>query len=173
MKTKKWLIPMITAVLVIIFFASRQYYLDNRVIGYDLYMMYGYDRDILWLDNNLNGVEGNEILEEVLAGFYTWEQLPITEHFKNKFKNRRNILSEIDNIESLYADNEKIDNEDVIFVRANEKQNIFEEYFCLPVTIECYFKYKMDGDKLDDIELIKKRYVDTPTGDLIKEFNIA
>lgn len=173
MKNKKLFMPIITIILVIIFFASRQYYLDNRVIGYDLYIMYHRDRNNVSYENEINGITPDKILEETLTGFYTWNQLLLTEKFKNKFKNRRNILSEIDSIEYLYAGNKKNDNEDVIFVRANEKQNIFEEYFCLPITVECYFKYKMDGGKLDDLELIKKRYVETSSNDLIKEFDIA
>lgn len=134
--------------------------------------MYRYDRDILKLDKDSNGIDGKEILEEVLAGFYKWKQLPLTNHFKEKFKNRRNILSEIDNIETIYTANDKVANENVILVSADEKQNVFQKHFCLPITVECYFRYKMDGDKLDDLELVKKRYIDSTTCDLIKEFEI-
>lgn len=168
MKKIKTLI--ITVLLLVGLFIVRRNYFYNRIINYDNYIMFRYDRNNVNLDNNLNGVEGDEILKEVLSGFYKWEQLPLTKHFKNKFKNRKHILNEIDSIEWLGVGNEKNNDEEIIIVRADKHQNIIEEKFCSPITVECYFKYKMDGDKLDDLELVQKRYVDSTTGELIKKF---
>ena len=165
---KKILFVLLSIIFVIIFFFTRNYYYKNRVVNQRIYILYGYDKNNVPLKKEMGDYYQARILHELLSGYYTWDQLPVTEKFKGKFKNRKNILNEIDQIEYISVRVDDTSEDNILVLSADKKQNFIEEKLFPCETVEEFFKFKMDGDKLDDLELIKKQIVHTPTREVLK-----
>ena len=139
---------------------------ENRIIGLDGYLFRNEDRKNYSIKKIGEYTQSaSMVLEETLAGFYKWEQLPLTEHFKNKFKyNRRNIIKDIYDYEHLSNYTFEKDGTKLIRISGDNYDNILTDVILPPIRTIYLFKYSVVDGKLDDVELIERYNVDATTG---------
>ena len=117
-------------------------------------------------------IQHDSELEGALVWFNNWDDLFLSNNFKNKFKNRRGIIENIDdydNISGFYS----YDNGIKYLAIYADKKKTFLDFFNQDyddISTEFYFDYKID-DKgwLDDVDLIKKIDIYTSTGLPVEE----
>ena len=118
----------------------------------------------------LYGIEKPDPAEELISAlqwFNNWDNLFLSDNFKNKYKNRKNIINDIDRA-SLLGGGRDYSYEDkyVAVVRALNKRSIKDILTNNHETItdEYYFECFTNGDGyLDDIKLIEHNVVDSAT----------
>lgn len=99
---------------------------------------------------------------------YDWNKLSLSNNFINKYRDK--IIIDEKKIESIEAGNTEINGEDVIVIFVDIKEPMFKSKEYEPITAKYYFKYAIDNDnQLDSIELIKKIYTYSMTGEEIDE----
>lgn len=100
----------------------------------------------------------------------SWENLPLTKHFKDKYKKGIDIMPERDEYSTIdtgvlpdYKGGE------YIVLYGEHKPNFldFGNDNSLS-TVYYYYCFLNDDKKIDDIKLVKKEVVDTVTGEVIK-----
>ena len=107
-------------------------------------------------------------LLHALEWYGNWDKLFLTDNFKRKFGNRKNIMN-IDNLEnhSAFLETSYIDGEILIGICGDVKKNIFEilDPNFTNVSRDYYFRYKVDDNGyLDDVELVGQQDFDAETG---------
>lgn len=139
---------------------------ENRIIGLDGYLFHNFDRTKFDFDRIEEYTQdASMVLEEALAGFYKWDQLPLTQHFKDKFKcNRRNIIKNVCDYESLGHYTTDSDGVKSILIFGDNYDNILTDIILPPIRTVYSFKYSVVDGKLDDVELVEKYNVDATTG---------
>lgn len=108
-----------------------------------------------------------------LQWYSNWDNLFLTNHFKEKFKNCKNLASNINDINfaSSFRDNNYLDGKLLIGVYGNKKKSILDvlnpDY--IDIDRSYYFDYKVDENGyLDDVELVGHQDFDAETGFLIE-----
>ena len=95
-----------------------------------------------------------------------WDNLFLSEHFKEKYKNRRNILDDVNNIANVRSGLEYENGEYVVIIFAEKKHSIFDTDDSDDITTEYYFKYVLnDMGEIDDLILLNKQDVYTINGE--------
>lgn len=169
-KRSKFMIVIIIAVSVLIAFFCHYIVKiklnENRIIGLDGYLFLNIDRSKFDFDIIKEYTyDAPTVLEEALKGFYKWDQLPLTNHFKDKFKyNRRNIIKDIYACESLCSGIFEKDDENMIEILCDKPDNLLTNIILPPIRTVYLFKYNIVDGKLDDVELVEKYNVDATTG---------
>lgn len=160
---------MIAVVILVAFFCHHIVKVklnENRIIGLDGYLFLNIDRNKFDFDRiEEYTYDASTVLQETLTGFYKWDQLPLTDHFKNKFKyNRRNIINDIYNYESLFNYTTEKDGVKLIEIYCDKFDNILTDVILPPIRTVYIFKYNVVDGKLDDVELVEKYNEDATTG---------
>ena len=107
----------------------------------------------------------NEI-ELVLRKHTNWDNLFLSEHFKDKFKTRKNILDNVNSAGDIWcgAVHENGVNNTVV-VLANHKKSIFDRDESDDISSMYRFQYVLnDAGEIDDLILIEKTEVYTIDG---------
>lgn len=139
---------------------------ENRIIGLDGYLFYNIDRSKFNIDKiEEYTYDASTVLEETLTGFYKWDQLPLTQHFKDKFKyNRKNIIKDICDLEHLYNYTYEKEGEKLLEITGDRADNILTNIILPSIATVYTFKYEVVDGKLDDVELVEKYNMDATTG---------
>lgn len=87
-----------------------------------------------------------------------WHRLFISDNFKNKYKNPKRIISNVNQYESFYGEEcYDYENKNVIIIYGDKKDPLIEKRDYEPIMTEFYFEYFMDdNNEIDDIKLLKK-----------------
>ena len=121
--------------------------------------------------NDLNDVDQSLIAGDICAALskYTnWDNLFLSEHFKRKYKNRRNILEDVNNIANVHSGLDYENGEYIVIIFAEKEHSIFDTDESDDITTEYYFKYVLnDAGEIDDLILLKKQDVYTINGEPI------
>ena len=147
----------------------------NKIFVYVIVKYGGYSIKERLLNGTITGfteIQPESELEGALVWFNNWDDLFLSNNFKNKFKNRRGIIENIDdydNISGFYS----YDNGVKYLAIYADKKKTFLDFFNQDyddISTEFYFDYKID-DKgwLDDVDLIKKIDIYTSTGLPVEE----
>ena len=147
----------------------------NKIFVYVIVKYGGYSIKERLLNGTITGfteIQPDSELECALVWFNDWDDLFLSNNFKNKFKNRRGIIENIDdydNISGFYS----YDNGVKYLAIYADKKKTFFDFFNQDyddISTEFYFDYKID-DKgwLDDVDLIKKIDIYTSTGLPVEE----
>lgn len=107
----------------------------------------------------------------ILRGVFeskNWDGLQISEKFKNKYKTKYDITDKAGRFVSYDNGDAKENGEDLIVISYIE-QPFFDFVDLNNTTIDMYFRYKIDENKLlDDVELVRIEKTDSLTGKLIE-----
>ena len=161
----------VTAVLIMVLaliFISQKNYLLNRYSIPDkeerLYNLRVYSGI-----NDLNELDSSDIANDIHAALekYTnWDNLFLSENFKKKYKNRRNILDDVDNISAIHSGLDHEFGGDSIVILAEKKHGIFDTDESDNITTEYHFRYVLNkSGEIDDLVLLKKQDIYTMSGE--------
>ena len=101
-----------------------------------------------------------------LSKYTNWDNLFLSEHFKEKYKNRKNILDDVDNIANIRSGLYYEYGDDVVIISAEKKHGLFDTDESDDITTEYYFKYVLnEAGEIDDLILLKKQDVYTINGE--------
>lgn len=119
---------------------------------------------IIYKGNSL--LTGEDIANEIsimLNKYTNWDNLFISENFKKKFKNKKDIIENINEYSSFSVATDYFD-ENVVILYGNRKKPIFDNDESDDITTEFYFKYKINNNEIDDLILIKQNETYTIDG---------
>ena len=91
-----------------------------------------------------------------LAKYTNWDNLFLSDNFKNKYKDRSNIIDDVREIEAVncYPDYSE---ENVVVVLVEKKHKIFDRDESDDITTEYHFRYTInDKNEIDDLELLEE-----------------
>lgn len=109
-------------------------------------------------------------IDAALSNYTNWDNLFLSEHFKEKYKNRRNILDDADNITNISSGLDYKYGDDVVIIFAEKKGSIFDTDESDDITTEYYFRYVLnEAGEIDDLILLKKRDTYTMSGEPVDE----
>lgn len=95
-------------------------------------------------------------IEAVLAKFTNWDNLFLSEHFKAKYKNRKNIIDEASRVSKIWCGS-STENEDEVIVYAYKAKSLFSSNDSEDIATEYIFKYILDDNgEIDDLIRIDK-----------------
>ena len=99
-----------------------------------------------------------------IEGDCNWDTLKLSDNFKKKFKNGKNIISNRDEYESFSSGHDadfRFSGDYTIWLCGDKYDNIFNTLkYGDAVSTEFYFEYKVDENNLlDDVKLIRKKDV--------------
>ena len=118
---------------------------------------------------DLNDVDQSLIAGDICAALskYTnWDNLFLSEGFKKKYKNRRNVLEDVNNIANIHSGLDYENGEYIVIIFADKKHGIFDTDESDDITTEYYFKYvRNEAGEIDDLILVKKQDVYTINGE--------
>ena len=116
-------------------------------------------------NNKLSSADVAREIEAALSKYTNWDNLFLSENFKEKYKNRRNILEDVNRIGALSCGVSQEYGDDVVLIFAEKKNSIFDRDESDDITTLYYFKYILDDiGEIDDIEIIDKYDVYTIDG---------
>ncbi|MBO4373876.1 MAG: hypothetical protein J5829_02105 [Lachnospiraceae bacterium] len=108
-------------------------------------------------------------IEAALSKYTNWDNLFLSENFKNKYKNRKNILENVERITRVTSGISYISGEPVVIIFAENKRSIFDRDESDCKTTEYYFKYLLNEEgEIDDLILLEKRDVYTINGEPVR-----
>ena len=109
-------------------------------------------------------------IDAALSKYTNWDNLFLSEHFKKKYKNRKNILDDTDNIANISSGLDSEYGSDVVIIFAEKKRSIFDMDESDDITTEYYFRYVLnEAGEIDDLILLKKRDTYTMSGEPVDE----
>lgn len=113
-----------------------------------------------------------EILLLAIENDVKWDDLNLSDNFKNKFKNGRGILPDKNEYEMFdvgYDSDFAEYNRYTVWIRGDKYENIFNTLrYGEPVSTEFIFEYKIDENNLlDDVKLIRRKDVYSLTGERV------
>lgn len=118
---------------------------------------------------DLNDMDQSLIAGDICAALskYTnWDNLFLSENFKKKYKNRRNILDDVNNIANIHSGLEYENGEYIVIIFAEKKHGLFDMDESDDITTEYHFRYILnDSGEIDDLILLKKQDVYTINGE--------
>lgn len=98
-----------------------------------------------------------------------WDELQLSENFKEKFKNKRGIISNVDDYSSFESGHDYINGERVAAIFADSKGSIFDWNGENVITTEFIIDYKITDDNLlDDITIIDIKKYNSLTGEIVE-----
>ncbi len=128
--------------------------------------------------NNLRNCYGitdlNELDRSLIAGdiqaalskYTNWDNLFLSEHFKTKYKNRKNLLDDVNNIATIRSGLTNENGDYIVIIFAEKKHRIFDTDESDDVTTQYRFKYVLnDAGEIDDLILLNKLDVYTINGE--------
>ena len=153
-------IILIVVVFVWLYHIEKEKYLFNiSSIGQDI-------KNIKISNVKIASVSEIGISKTLSLVFYAddiWENLPLSQHFKNKYSHSKDIINNINKYEKTFAVG--VDGDYIIpnvMILYADKKNLINSDL---VSTRFYFKYILnDKNELDDIELIRQVDVDSTTG---------
>lgn len=102
----------------------------------------------------------NDVVNEIEAIFKkhtNWDNLFISENFKNKYNDRKGLISEVDDYSNIWCAGDESDQENIVVVYCDKKENNLNIDKVNDVTVEYYFQYVVnENNEIDDLILIKK-----------------
>ena len=105
-------------------------------------------------------------IEAALSKYTNWDNLFLSEHFKKKYKNRKNILDDVSNIADISSGITYWDREPIVIIFAEKKTSLFDTDESDDVTTEYHFRYVLNKEgEIDDLILLKKQDVYTINGE--------
>ena len=118
-----------------------------------------------------NCMDENDVANEIgfaLEKYTNWDNLFLSEHFKEKYKNRNAIVDDTSRIDSIscYSDkNYGLDN--IIVINVKYKKGLFQDETEAKTT-KYYYQYELDmNGEIDDLILIDRENVYTFDGEPI------
>ncbi|MBR0148136.1 MAG: hypothetical protein IJM23_02945 [Lachnospiraceae bacterium] len=109
-------------------------------------------------------------IQAALSRYTNWDTLFLSEHFKTKYKNRKNILDDVNNIANIRSGLTNENGDYVVIIFAEKKHRIFDIDESDDVTTQYRFKYVLnDAGEIDDLILLKKMDVYTINGEPVDE----
>jgi hypothetical protein len=124
--------------------------------------------------NNLLVYSGSEAINEdiiandikaALSKYTNWDNLFLSEHFKQKYKNRNNILDDVNDIIRVRRGRSDKYGENVIVIFADRRGSFIDTDETDDITTNYYFRYILDDrGEVDDLILLEKEDVYTTTG---------
>ncbi|MCR5651397.1 MAG: hypothetical protein K6F86_09485 [Lachnospiraceae bacterium] len=127
----------------------------------------------LILSTGENKLSRSGIAHEVrlaLSKYTNWDNLYLSENFKKKYKNRKNILEDVNNIADVSSGLDIEYGKDVIIIYAEKKSSIFDFDESDDITTVYYFRYILDeAGEIDDLILLEKYDVYTINGEPLDE----
>lgn len=104
------------------------------------------------------------VLRLAIEGDCNWDTLKLSDNFKKKFKNGKNIISNRDEYQSFssgYDADFRFSGDQTIWLCGDKYDNVFNTLkYGDAVSTEFYFEYKVDENNLlDDVKLIRKKDV--------------
>lgn len=104
-------------------------------------------------------------ISAALSKYTNWDNLFLSEHFKEKYKNRKNILDDVRHIAKVSSGIIYQDGEPVVLIFAEKKTPLFNLDESDDITTMYYFKYVLNEEgEIDDLILLKKQDVYTIDG---------
>lgn len=151
--------------LVILFFLGKHFIYFNFYIPdkqsrlENLIDDYGSKRN--YLNNNAEGE-----IEAAITPSVNWDNLFLSENFKNKFKNRNGIIDDLSSVENISTGKpSEYLGANVISITILHKKPIFGDAF----DIEYIFRYMLDNnDDIDDLVLLDKITRIAGTDEIVK-----
>ena len=138
---------------------QKQERLDNLKAEYSI-------TDLNELDPSLISGE----IDAALSKYTNWDNLFLSEHFKEKYKSRKNILEDADNIANISSGLDSEYGNDVVIIFAEKKSSIFDTDESDNITTEYYFRYVLnEAGEIDDLILLKKTDTYTLSGEPVDE----
>ena len=105
-------------------------------------------------------------IKAALSKYTNWDNLFLSEHFKEKYKNRKNIIDDVNNIRDIRSGLTLEYGDDVVIIFAEKKSDIFDTDESDDITTEYYFRYVLnEAGEIDDLILLKKQDVYTINGE--------
>ena len=105
-----------------------------------------------------------------LSKYTNWDNLFLSENFKSKYKNRKNILDDVGSISNIYSGLDIEYGDDVIIIFAERKGGAFDTDESDDITTKYHFRYVLnEAGEIDDLILIKKQDVYTINGEPVDE----
>ena len=107
-----------------------------------------------------NKLSKSDIAREIciaLSKYTNWDNLFLSEHFKENYNDRNSILEDVDNISDVSSGIPLEYGDDVIVIYAEKKTGFFDSDESDNITTEYYFKYILnETGEIDDLILLKK-----------------
>ncbi len=114
----------------------------------------------------LNASEISHDIHAALSKYTNWDNLFLSERFKEKYKNRKSFLDDVNSIANITSGLEYENGNYVVVIYAEKKHSIFDTDESDNITTEYYFRYVLnDAGEIDDLILIKKQDVYTIDGE--------
>ena len=112
------------------------------------------------------------ILVLAIEGYEDWDKLKLSDNFKKKFRNGKNIISNVDEYQHLssgYDIEFGWHKKNTVWIIGDKYDNIFNTLkYGDAVSTEFYFEYQVDDNNLlDDIKLIRKKDVFSINGERV------
>ncbi|MBO4374743.1 MAG: hypothetical protein J5829_06520 [Lachnospiraceae bacterium] len=118
---------------------------------------------------DIKGIDRSIIAGDIkaaLSKYTNWDNLFLSEHFKEKYKNRKNIIDDVNNIRDIRSGLTLEYGDDVVIIFAEKKSGIFDTDESDDITTEYYFRYVLnEAGEIDDLILLKKQDVYTINGE--------
>lgn len=131
----------------------------------------GYDIATRKQNMLLSGLDKPDVCNEIcylLEKYNNWNNLFLTDKFKNKFRNRQDVIKDINDYKDITGGYDYDEfNRKVVVIFATKKKNIVEIFNTQDedITTEFYFDFQTDQDGwIDDLTLLKRIDVDSTTG---------
>ncbi len=122
---------------------------------------------------DLTQLDASDISHDIhaaLSKYTNWDNLFLSENFKEKYKNRRNILDDVNNIADIHSGLDYENGEYIVIIFAEKTAPLFDTDESDNVTTMYYFKYVLnEAGEIDDLILLKKQDVYTINGEPIDE----
>ena len=131
----------------------------------------GYDIATRKQNMLLSGVDKPDVCNEIcylLEKYNNWNNLFLTDKFKTRFKNRQDVINDINDYKDITGGYDYDEfNRKVVVIFATKKKNIVEIFNIQDedITTEFYFDFETNQDGwIDDLTLLKRIDVDSATG---------
>lgn len=122
---------------------------------------------------NKTEMDTNDIANEIeyaLEKYTNWDNLFLSDDFKAKFKNRKNIIGNTSKIENISCySGKQYGLGDVVVVTVDYRKGLFEDETEATST-EFYYEYKIDSNnEIDDLILKDKKNIYTFNGEVVED----
>ena len=105
-----------------------------------------------------------------LSRHTNWDNLFLSDNFKTKYKNRKNILDDTGHISNISSGLTWRDGNPVVLIFARKKTSLFDNDESDDITTEYSFKYTLnENGEIDDLILLEKNDIYTMSGDHVEQ----
>ncbi len=107
-------------------------------------------------------------IEVALYEDTNWDNLFLSENFKKKYKDRNEILDDVENIVNISSGTAYEYGDNAVVIYAEKKSDINDTDESDDITTEYYFRYILDeAGEVDDLILLKKQDIYTINGEIV------